>query len=394
MDFDQFIDRTHTSSEKYGARKRVFGREDVMPLWVADMDFACPASITQALQERVQHPIYGYTQYPQEMKSVLINWLARRHQCAVEPDWISFAPGVVPSLHAAALGLLKSDEALLIQPPVYPPFFYVAKNTARALLHNPLRAQNGRYSIDFADLEHKAAQAKLLILCSPHNPVGRVWEPDELRALLRIAKRHNLYVFSDEIHQDLILPGFKHTMLLKFIHDPELGDFIASNTVTAVAPSKTFNIPGMGLSALITPNPQLRQKLTQAFDLLHAGNFNPLSITAFIAAYRDNDNWLDALMNYLAENQRTVAHFLQNSIRPISFYPVEATYLLWLNCQALNLTDAALRDFFIHQAGLGLNPGVSFGLGGSGFMRLNIALPKNQLQLALEQLGDALKNLV
>lgn len=391
MDFDAIIDRTHTHTEKYGARKRVFGRADVVPLWVADMDFACPASITQALMERAQHPIYGYSQYPEEMKSVLIAWLARRHQCAVEADWISFAPGVVPSLHAAALGLLKNDEALLIQPPVYPPFFYVAANTARPLLLNPLQINNGRYTINFADLEAKAAQAKLLILCSPHNPVGRVWQPDELRALLRIAKKHNLYVFSDEIHQDLIMPGFKHSMLLNFINDAELGDFVAHNTVTALAPSKTFNIPGMGLSALITPNPELRKKLTHAFDLLHAGNFNPLSISAFIAAYRNNDAWLDALMNYLASNQNLVAQFVQD--KPISFNPVEATYLLWLNCQKLQLPDSALRDFFIHKAGLGLNPGVSFGAEGSGFMRLNIALPKAQLQQALEQLGQAFSKL-
>ena len=388
MDFDLIIDRTHSHSEKYAGRQRMFGRADLIPLWVADMDFACPASITQALMERAQHPIYGYTQYPEEMKTVLMAWLARRHNCTIQPDWISFAPGVVPSLHAAALGLLNPQQAYIIQPPVYPPFFYVAQNTARPILHNPLKYQQGSYSIDFADLEHKATQAKLLMLCSPHNPVGRVWQPDELRELLTIAKRHNLYVFSDEIHQDLIIPGARHQMLLNFINDAELGDFVANNTITAVAPSKTFNIPGMGLSALITPSSELRKKLTQAFDQLHAGNFNPFSITAFIAAYRDNDAWLDALMNYLAANQNLVAQFVQD--KPISFNPVEATYLLWLNCQKLKLTDSALRDFFIHKAGLGLNPGVSFGAEGSGFMRLNIALPKAQLQQSLEQLGQAL----
>ncbi|HEY6528085.1 MAG TPA: PatB family C-S lyase [Cellvibrionaceae bacterium] len=394
MDFDLIIDRTHSSSEKYAGRQRVFGRDDVMPLWVADMDFACPASVTQALIERANHPIYGYTQYPQEMTDVLIAWLDRRHSCSVQADWISFAPGVVPSLHAAALGLLNPDEALLIQPPVYPPFFYVAKNTSRPLLQNPLQQNNGRYSINFADLELKAQHAKLLILCSPHNPVGRVWQPDELRELLRVAKRHNLYVFSDEIHQDLIMPGYRHTMLLSFLDDPELGDFVASNTITAVAPSKTFNIPGMGLSALITPNFHLRKKLTQAFDLLHAGNFNPLSMSAFTAAYRNNDNWLDALMHYLASNQTLVADYISERSWPITFTEVEATYLLWLDCKKLGLNDSALRDFFIHKAGLGLNPGISFGAEGSGFMRLNIALPKEQLNMALEQLDQALNSRV
>ncbi|MEY4590692.1 MAG: hypothetical protein RL497_2768, partial [Pseudomonadota bacterium] len=193
MDFDQLIDRSQTHSEKYAGRKRVFGREDVMPLWVADMDFACPVPITQALEERIKHPIYGYTRHPKDMCEVLIAWLERRHGCRVEHDWVSFAPGVVPSLHAAALGLLKSDEALLIQPPVYPPFFYVAQNTSRPLLQNPLVQQQGRYVIDFNDFEKKAQQAKLLILCSPHNPVGRVWQTDELRQLIRLAKQHNLY---------------------------------------------------------------------------------------------------------------------------------------------------------------------------------------------------------
>lgn len=390
MDFDQIIDRTHTSSEKYAGRQRVFGRSDVLPLWVADMDFACPASITQALIERVHHPIYGYTQYPAEMTQVLIAWLARRHRCTIEPEWVSFAPGVVPSLHAAALGLLNSNEAFIIQPPVYPPFFYVAENTQRPILHNPLILQNGQYHIDFADLEVKAKNAKLLILCSPHNPVGRMWQPDELRQLLVLAKQHNLWIFSDEIHQDLVMPGFEHTMLLQFINDPELGEYVASNTVTAVAPSKTFNIPGMGLSALITPSPALRKKLEQAFNLLHAGNFNPLSMTAFTAAYRDNDIWLDALMNYLAENQSLVAQWISARNWPIEFNPVQATYLLWLNCQRLGLTDSELRDFFINKAGLGLNPGISFGKEGGGFMRLNIALPRAQLQLALKQLDYAL----
>jgi cystathionine beta-lyase len=391
VDFDQIIDRSHTFTEKYGARERVFGRADVMPLWVADMDFACPQSITQALMERVQHPIYGYTQYPPEMKQVLIAWLSRRHQCSVDPAWISFAPGVVPSLHAAALGLLASDEAILIQPPVYPPFFYVANNTARPLLRNSLIQEAGHYRIDFADLEIKARQAKLLILCSPHNPVGRVWLPDELRQLLIIAKRHNLWLFSDEIHQDLTLPGFTHTMLLQFLQDNELGDYVASNTITAVAPSKTFNIPGMGLSALITPNPQLRKKLEQAFDLLHAGNFNPMSMTAFIAAYHDNDKWLDALMAYLQENQNLVSQWINTRNWPIEFNPLQATYLIWLNCQHMGLSDKALRDLFVQQAGLGLNPGVSFGQEGSGFMRLNIALPKVSLNQALQKLDAALQ---
>lgn len=390
MDFDQIIDRSHTFTEKYGARERVFGRSDVMPLWVADMDFACPESVTQALIGRAQHPIYGYTQYPPEMKQVLIAWLLRRHRCAVDPAWITFAPGVVPSLHAAALGLLNKDEAILIQPPVYPPFFYVANNTARPLLQNPLIQEAGHYRIDFADLAIKARQAKLLILCSPHNPVGRVWAPDELRQLLSIAKRHNLWLFSDEIHQDLTLPGFTHTMLLQFLQDNELGDYVATNTITAVAPSKTFNIPGMGLSALITPNPQLRKKLEQAFDLLHALNFNPMSMTAFIAAYGNNDVWLDALMAYLGENQNLVAHWINSRNWPIEFNPLQATYLIWLNCQRLALSDKSLRDLFVQQAGLGLNPGVSFGQAGSGFMRLNIALPKANLNQAMQQLDSAL----
>jgi cystathionine beta-lyase len=296
-------------------------------------------------------------------------------------------PGVVPSLHAAVLAFAEAGEGVIVQPPVYFPFFSAVTATGRTLLENPLRCEHGRYRIDFDHLEACAAKAKLLLLCSPHNPVGRVWDAGELRELLRIADKHGLTVLSDEIHHDLVYPGQRHIPLAT------LG---GENVVTAVAPSKTFNIPGLGLSALIAPDPGRREKLRRAFDLLHVVGANPFSTTAFTAAYRHGGPWLDALMAYLAES-RNEALALLNDIPGIAPVRPEGTYLLWLDCRALcrehGLDDAALNRFFIEKAGLGLSPGTLFGQGGSGYTRLNLGAPKAAIREAILKLGRAVETL-
>jgi len=379
LDFDRVIDREGSASVKWDGRAAYFGTRDVTPLWVADMDFAAPEAITRALTERAAHPVYGYTLYPDGVFDTLIGWLERRHAWRVERDEILFAPGVVPSLYAAVHAFTQAGDGVIVQPPVYYPFFSAISTLGRRVVENPLRLEGERYVIDFEHLEQCACNAHLLFLCSPHNPVGRVWTPDELRQVLAIARRHDLVILADEIHHDLIYPGERHTPLAALAQP---GDQL----ITAVAPSKTFNIPGLGLSALIADNPEHRKQLAAAFDLLHAGNHNPFSIAAFEAGYRHGDAWLDALMAYLAETRDAVTTFASARLPGLRVTPAQGTYLLWLDCRALGLDDAALKALFV-SAGAGLSPGAVFGTGGGGFMRLNIGAPRALILAALERLA-------
>lgn len=382
FDFDQIINREGTNSLKYDARKSLFGRADVIPMWVADMDFASPAAVTAALEQRASRPIYGYTDYPDGVYDAMINWFDKRYGWLIQRDWIMMCPGVVPSLHAAAMAFAEKGEAIIVQPPVYFPFFSAVKNTGRALIENTLVLENNHYSIDFKQLEENAKNAKMLFLCSPHNPVGRVWRQEELAQIISIAEKYQLVIFSDEIHADLTYPETKHYPLAS------LSD--TAHVITAVAPSKTFNIPGLGLSALIVPNANDRHKLNAAFETLHVSAANPFSIVAFEAAYSHGGAWLDALLDYLTKTRDFIADYLSTYLSQIKLIVPEGTYLLWLDCRALGLSDQALKHFFIHQAGIGLSPGTLFGNGGSGFMRMNIAMPRQVIAQALDNIRHAL----
>jgi len=384
FDFDKSISRDGTSSVKQDGCKAYFGTQDVLPLWVADMDFAAPEAITRALTARAKHPIYGYTAYPDSLYDALIQWMKKRHGWDIQREWIIMSPGVVPSLHAAVLAFAQPNEKVIVQPPVYFPFFSAVTITGRQLVQNPLLLNNGRYTINFPHLEQCAAEgARLLLLCSPHNPVGRIWNIDELNEILRIARRYNLMVLSDEIHADLIYPGQQHTVLatLASIRDP---------LITAIAPSKTFNIAGLGLSSLIVPNPEHRAAIKTVFSTLHLGDSNPFSITAFETAYREGEAWLESLLDYLNDTKKFVSDYLARHIPDIKLIQPEGTYLLWLDCRALNRNDKTLKDFFIYKAKVGMNPGTVFGEGGSGFMRLNIASPRHVVADALARIAQAM----
>ena len=391
FDFDELIPRDGTDSVKYDGRADYFGTPDVLPLWVADMDFAAPVEITQALLARAAHPIYGYNRYPDAMFTALIDWLRVRHGWTIEPDWIMPTPGVVPSLHAAVLAFAEAGQGVIVQPPVYFPFFSAVTTSDRRLIENPLRLRDGCYEMNFEHLEQCAADARLLLLCSPHNPVGRVWTRDELARVLEIAERHDLLVLSDEIHHDLIYPGLRHRVLARLAEDLVIDP---ARVVTAAAPSKTFNIPGLGLSVLISPDATRRAALSRVFDLLHAGNYNPFSSAAFAAGYRHGAAWLDALMIYLAQTRDFAIAFTRDHLPGIRVIEPQGTYLLWLDCRELcaarGWDDAALQRFCVGQAKLGMNPGTVFGAGGSGFMRMNIGAPRMLIETALQQLAAAL----
>lgn len=371
FNFDEEIQRENTNSVKFDGRQQYFGTKDVSPLWVADMDFAVPECITRALQERVNHPVFGYTLYPESIYQSIIDWFQRRHQWTIEREWIVFAPGVVPSLFAAVQAFAKEGEGVIVQPPVYFPFFSAVTTNNRKLINNPLRDINGRYEIDFEHLEFCAKQgARLLMLCTPHNPVGRVWTEEELQQVLDISRRYDLTLLSDDIHCDLIYPGTKHIMLGRLAQP---GDKI----ITTIAPNKSFNIPGLGLSALVIPNAAERKSMAQVFESLHVGNYNPMSIAAFEAAYSCGDQWLDALMRYLETTRDFAADFIAREIPQIKLIKPDATYLLWLDCRSMGMSDAKLRDFFVRECKVGMNPGAVFGEGGTGFMRMNIGTQKS-----------------
>ncbi|MDP1593400.1 MAG: PatB family C-S lyase [Gallionella sp.] len=383
IDFDRQILRNGTSSVKHDGRAAYFGTADVLPLWVADMDFAAPEAVQRALAGRAAHPVYGYTLYPDSMYDALILWLKKRHGWEVQRQWIIMAPGVVPSLFASVMAFAGPGEGVIVQPPVYFPFFSAVTTNQRRLILNPLRLEAGRYRIDFAHLEQCAADgARLLLLCSPHNPVGRVWDKSELEEILRIARRYDLTILSDEIHADLVYPGQQHTVLATLAGN-------ADKLITAIAPSKTFNIPGLGLSCLIAPDPAQRDALQKVLASLHTGNHNPFSITAFEAAYRDGEVWLDSLLIYLRDNRDYVHDYLIRHLPAIRPIETEGTYLLWLDCREMGMSDAQLRAFFVQQARVGMNPGTAFGEGGGGFMRLNIATPRPVLADALERIRQA-----
>ncbi|WP_045224153.1 MalY/PatB family protein [Methyloterricola oryzae] len=382
-EFDRIIPREETASVKYDGRTGYFGKADVIPLWVADMDFAVPEAVSTALARRAAHPVFGYTLATDGVLQSLIDWQEHRHGWRIEREWIILCPGVVPALHAAVLALSEPGAGVLVQPPVYFPFFSAVTTCGRRLLENQLLLDDGRYAMDYADLEqHAQAGASLLILCSPHNPVGRVWDADELARVLEIADRYGMTVLSDEIHADLVYPGYRNRSLGHLAGN-------ADNIVTAVAPSKTFNIPGLGLSALVVPCPQRRQKLREAFGQLHMTASNPFSLVAFEAAYREGGPWLDRLLAYLAQTRDFVRDFLRTRLPAIHLIEPEGTYLLWMDCRKLGLTDAELQHFFVHEAGVGMNPGTVFGRGGSGFMRMNIGAPRSLIAKALEQIDSA-----
>jgi len=384
--FDQPLSRENTGAVKYDARQAVFGRDDVIPLWVADMDFAAPEAVTEALEERARHPAYGYTLYPNSVYDAMIHWYAQRHQWRIERDWVLLVPGVVPSLHAAAMAFSSPGDGIIIQPPVYPPFFSAIEKTGRRVIENPLVEERGSYRMDLEHLEACAADesTKILQLCSPHNPIGRVWSREELTAVLDIARRHSLTVVSDEIHCDLVFPDKPPNQML--------GRLITEDDalVTTLAPSKTFNLPGLGLSALVVPNPTHRAALKTVFDSMHMLQCNPFSMTGFEAGYRHGGRWLDELLAYLQHNRDFVVETVNSNLPGITAFEPEGCYLVWLDCRDLGMSDEELKAFFVHEAGVGLNPGITFGNRGSGFMRLNLACPRATLETALRQIREAL----
>ena len=384
-DFDAVISRLNTNSVKWDGRTAVFGTDNVTPLWVADGDFAVANPIQQALLQRAQHPIYGYTRHPNELTQLLINWQLQRYGWAIEPDWLVNMPGVVPTLYAAVKALTKEGDAVIVQPPVYTPFFSAVTDNNRRLLLNPLKNNDGHYEMDFEHLEECAKQgARLLLLCSPHNPIGRVWTRDELLKLIDISNRYDMTIISDEIHADLVYAPHRHVPLLSL-------DDLSDKLATVFAPGKTFNMPGLGMAFMVASDPGLRAQLVSEFKTLHIESNNPFTLTAVQAAYAQGADWVDALLPYLAETQQQVIEFIHQHLPQIKVQSSEGTFLMWLDFSSLGLDDKKLHTFLVEQAKVGLSAGTLYGQAGSGFMRLNIAAPRALVIQALKQIKQALK---
>lgn len=386
--FNEVISRKNTRSVKWDMAGKVFQSEDVLPMWVADMDFQAPKEVNEALIKRAEHGIYGYTVIDDDVKNSVVNWLSDRHQWTIQPEWLTFSPGVVSSLHMAIEAFTEPGDKILIQTPVYTPFYTVIKAHGREMVKNPLIEKDQYFTIDFDDFEEKLKTGvKAFILCSPHNPVGRVWKKEELEEIARLCLKYDVMIFSDEIHADLVFPGEKHTPIAS------LSDEVLENTITCMAPSKTFNLAGLEASYVIAADAEKKKKLKNQFSKSgYNGLLNTMANTALEAAYTYGKPWLEELMQLLENHKNYVTEQLEAETN-LKVTRSEGTYLLWLDCTGLGLSGKELKQFMIERAKVGLNAGLDYGDEGEHYMRMNIACPRATLEEGVNRIIDAVKNI-
>jgi cystathionine beta-lyase len=387
-DFDKIVDRTGTESLKWVYPREVLKVGDAIPLWVADMDFEAPPAVVEAIRNRAAHGIYGYPLIPPSFWQAAIRWLGRRHGWDVRKDWMAKSPGIVPALNYAVRAFTKPGDGVIIQTPVYFPFYHAVENNGRRVVRNPLRFDGRRYTMDLDDLERKIdGGGRMLILCSPHNPVGRVWTQEELEGLGRIAVERDLLVVSDEIHHDLVFGGHRHHVLAALSSD------LADRTVTCIAPSKTFNIPGLSTAVVIASNLRLLEAFKDETERAGFELGQVFGIVGFEAAYAHGEDWLDELLPYLEANVNVIEKFLEERVPGIRLIRPEGTYLALLDCRGLGLEPAALNDFFLKTARVYFSDGAMFGPELAGFVRMNFGCPRALLVEALERIERAIKEL-
>ena len=377
------VNRQGTHNVKWDEAKKKFGADDLIPLWVADMDLASPKCVQESMMKRASHPLYGYTIYPDGYYKAIQNWMQNRFSWQIEQEWIVPCYGVVPSLNFIISAYTQEGDGIIVQTPIYPPFVSSVKHKGRRVLDNTLIYENESYHIDFEDLERKAKEAKLFLLCSPHNPTGRVWSQEELERIIEICIDNDVLIISDEIHADIVYEKRHHP----------IGSFekIKHNCIILNAPSKTFNVAGLNTSYAIIPDMKLRQRYKIEQNKSGITNGNPFGIEALMSAYNEGTPWLEELKEHLFSNISYVNRFIQEHHIPIQAAPTEATFLMWFDCKGLGLSHQQLVDFFVHKAKLGLNEGKSFGDAGEGFMRLNVGTSKEVLKEAMQRLFHAYK---
>ncbi|CAM2775648.1 MalY/PatB family protein [Hathewaya histolytica] len=386
--FDEVINRRGTNSEKWDTIKNEFGREDLIPLSIADMDFKVGDFISNAIQEKIKEGVFGYNCIPDSYYESIISWNKKRHNVDIEKSWILFAPTVVQGIYFSLKGIVKEGDEVIIQPPVYPKFRKIIEACGCKVVENPLICSNEKYYMNIEDLEKKITnKTKVLILCSPHNPVGRVWRQEELERLCEILLKYDITIISDEIHSDLIFKGEKYISL------GNLNEQIMNNAIIATAPTKTFNLAGIQVSNLIVPNKKIRDRITNIIEDNLTARPNAFATCALEAAYNEGAEYLEELLVYIEDNKDYAIEFFKKHIPKINPVESEGTYLLWLDCSKLNLDDEQLHDFFINKCKLILKPGISFGEDGKGFMRMNIACSRNILSKALNNIYKALNSI-
>ncbi|NOQ47167.1 MAG: putative C-S lyase [Desulfobulbaceae bacterium] len=379
FDFDTPISRAGTHAEKYTARKRLFGREDVMPFWVADMEFAAAPAIREALATRVQHPIYGYTGVSETLLEAITDWNRKQYGLSVAGEAVTLIPGVMSGVSAAVFALSEPGDAIVVQPPLYPPLIQTVRTTRRRLVENQLTVQDGRYRINFEELEHlfKTLQPRILLLSSPHNPVGRVWRRDELTRLIGLIKHYQVYLVSDEIHADIIFSPHQHISALSLDEDAN------SRIIVLNSASKSFNVAGLNTAYALISDKKLRKAFHRQLRKMNLHGTNLFGMTALEAAYSRGGEWLDALLPYLQANRQYMTNMLNKELPGLEHFFPEGTYLYWLNFNTLGLDPRVIKEKLIYEAGVGLNDGVTFSHAHGGFRRFNFGVPRSMLEQGL-----------
>lgn len=383
-DFDEPVPRRGTNSYKWDTVKD----EDVLPMWVADMDFRTAPAIVGALQKRVEHGIFGYTKVPPAYYEAVVNWFRRRHAWLIEKEWIVYTTGVVPAISAIVKALTVPGDRVLVQTPVYNCFFSSIRNNGCEAVANPLIYANGTYRIDYDDLERKAAdpKVKLLLLCNPHNPVGRVWTRQELRRIGEICIRNRVLVVADEIHCELVFSGHVYIPFASISED------FREHSVTCISPSKAFNLAGLQIANIVAADTDVRMKIDKAININEVCDVNPFGVEALIAAYNRGEEWLEELKHYLSVNYNYLRAYFDEYLPEFPVVMLEGTYLVWVDCRGLGLSSREITDILLEKEKVRVNPGSLYGEAGEGFVRLNIACPREKLIEGLHRLKRALKS--
>ena len=388
FNFDKIIDRTNNFSAKWSEMNKNFGTNDLLPMWVADMDFLTAPCVMEALKDRLEQGIFGYTTRPSSYNESIVNWLDNRFSWKINQEWLMFSPAVITSISLLIQNLTQKNDKIMIQEPVYSPFHNIVESNERNLVISPLvKLDDGSYVMDYEDIESKIKDVKIFILCNPHNPVGRVWTREELTRLGEICLKHNVLVISDEIHSDIILKNHKHTPFASISKE------FSENTITCMAPTKTFNLAGLQSSFLVISNPYYYEVMDKAFSILDIKRNNAFSLVATEAAYNYGEDWLYELIKYIEDNVDFAIDYIKNHIPQLKVKKPEGTYLLWVDFSNLNVDKEDLKNALINKGRIALSDGSSFGIGGDGYYRINLACPRSMVLEGLKRIEFAIKSL-
>ena len=388
FNFDKIIDRTNNFSAKWSEMNKNFGTNNLLPMWVADMDFLTAPCVMEALKDRLEQGIFGYTTRPSSYNESIVNWLDNRFSWKINQEWLMFSPAVITSISLLIQNLTQKNDKIMIQEPVYSPFHSIVESNERNLVISPLvKLDDGSYVMDYEDIEAKIKDVKVFILCNPHNPVGRVWTREELTRLGEICLKHNVLVISDEIHSDIILKNHKHTPFASISKE------FRENTITCMAPTKTFNLAGLQSSFLVISNPYYYEVMDKAFSILDIKRNNAFSLVATEAAYNYGEDWLYELIKYIEDNVDFAIDYIKNHIPQLKVKKPEGTYLLWVDVSDLNVDKEDLKNALINKGRIALSDGSSFGIGGDGYYRINLACPRSMVLEGLKRIEFAINSL-